>query len=112
MVRLLLEILGWVTALGYVVFCILYVWLAAPWRDKIGRGILAFMLSLTIAFLYSLTSKWLAESVRHTTWLFIIPFLTITIWSAVVVLIKYQLAARGKAKEDEFEAEYDKEEGL
>jgi biotin transporter BioY len=99
MVKLLLEILSWITAAGYVVFYILYILLASPLKDKMGRGILLFMGSLMLAFVYVLSSGQLNETLRLTIWLIIImPLLATSIWTAVVVLIKFQVEARKDLK--------------
>lgn len=92
--RLLLEILSWITTAGFVVFFFLYLILAAPWRDKMGRGILLFMGSMSIAFVYALTGRLINEAWRIGLWLIIIPILAVSIWSAVITLIVLQVQTR------------------
>lgn len=94
MARLLLEIFSWATTVGFVVFMVLYSVLAAPWRDKMGRGILVFMGTLSIAFVYALTGRLMSESLRVGVWLVIMPAIMISIWSAVVALIIFHIKAK------------------
>lgn len=94
MARLLLEIFSWITTAGFVVFFVLYLVLAAPWKDKMGRGILVFMGSMSLAFIYALTGRLMTETMRISLWLIIMPILSISIWSAVITLIIYQVKAR------------------
>ena len=98
MARLLLEIFSWITTAGFVVFLVLYLVLAAPWRDKMGRGILVFMGSLSLAFLYALTGRFVDPPIRLGIWLILMPMLSLSIWSAVIALVMFHIKSRKEEK--------------
>lgn len=94
MAELVLRILIWLSAIGLVLFCGLYL-VVKPWRDPMGRHILAFMGSLGLAFCYLLLApNIISRQERIYGWIITIGAIMVTIWWRVAMLIKFQLKNR------------------
>lgn len=94
MAEIFLFIALWVALLGLIVFCVLFIWLAEPWRDNMGRHILFFMGGLTLAFAYGTISKEFEPTIRTQIWSVILGVIAGLVWWRVVILIKLQIQAR------------------
>lgn len=99
MVRLLLLIVVWLTAIGFITFLTLYLIFASPWRDRMGKHVLVFTGSLTIAFVYSIISPMLFDiNTRLFGWLIVMSFVSTAIWLTTALLIRYQIQSRKEYK--------------
>jgi hypothetical protein len=101
MANLLLNIVLWVVLGGFLTFCILYAWLARPWRDHMGRHILVFETGFLIAFAYAASSRYIPEPQRTIGWIITLSVIAVLIWWRVIILVKYQLTARRLADASE-----------
>lgn len=83
---------------GLVSFCILYIILARPWQNYMGRHLLAFQLGLTLAFIYAALARLVPKEVRTQGWILVLGIFAGLAWWRVVILLQYQYRARRAAK--------------
>lgn len=94
--RVILYIVLWTAIAGFILFCALYAILASPWRDHMGRHVLAFMSGLAISLLYGAVSRFIDPDWRLIGWTISLAMIALLVWWRVIMLIKYQLQARRK----------------
>ncbi|SRR5258706_1822703 len=94
MANLILNIVLWVVLGGFVTFCGLYVWLAAPWRSLMGKHELFIMGGFAIAFIYAVVSRYVPNPQRTYGWIIILSILAFMVWWRVGLLIRFQMRAR------------------
>lgn len=94
LVRLVLNLALWTAIAGFIVFCVLYSILTSPWRDHMGRHVLAFMLGLGVSFLYGGVSRFIPVNPRLVGWTIFLILIAVLVWWRVALLIKYQVQAR------------------
>lgn len=94
MARLLLDVFLWVVVSGFVTFCVLYMVLARPWNNHMGRHMLAFMSGFAISFIYAMISRYIDEQERIRGWVAVLILISALVWWRVFLLIYYQLKAR------------------
>jgi len=88
MAEKVLDTLVWFTAIGLLVFLVLYAFLK-PWKDPMGRHIFFFMLSLLLAFIYGVVNKSFSFNQRIEGWIIIITTIAAVVWWRVVILIVF-----------------------
>jgi len=92
------EVLLWIAiyacVLGLIAFVMLYAILTRPWRDKMGRHLLSFMISLMLAFMYGAFSIFIPETWIVWGWIVVLFNLATFIWITVLILIRYQVRER------------------
>lgn len=100
----LLNVAIWACAIGLLVFCVIYSVLASPWRDSMGRHVLAFMGGLCFVFIYYIFATIVRDDISMVWllrgWIITIFMLAILIWWRVVIFLKYQIMAREREEDN------------
>jgi len=98
--KLLLDVVLWIATLGFIIFVAIYITLAESWRERMGRYITSFIGSITLGLTYGTLIRYvkITEPWRTRGWIITLGVMGITIWSLIILLLKYQIEARAARK--------------
>lgn len=99
MAETVLDALVWFTAIGLLVFLVLYSFLT-PWKDPMGRHIFFFMLSLLLAFIYGVVNKSFSFNQRIEGWIIVITAIAGVVWWRVIILMIFLYKDQDRLKQE------------